>query len=70
MAAVIREEEVDLFSGVPEVAPSDWLRTTLDETVPLALAIHTEKARSELIVTPVLVELRKHSLHRISLFSG
>jgi hypothetical protein len=65
-----REEEADLFSGVADVAPSDWLRTTLDETVPLALAIHTEKARSELIITPILVELRKCSQHRVSLFSG
>jgi len=65
-----REESADVFSGTPDVPPSDWLRATLDETVPLALAIHTEKARSELIVMPILVELRKHSEHRISLFSG
>lgn len=65
-----REEETDLFSSVPEVAPSDWLRATLDRTVALALAIHTEKARSELIVAPFLVELRVHAKDRVSFFSG
>lgn len=65
-----RNEETDLFSAVPEVAPSDWLRETLDRTVPLALAIHTEKARSELIVAPFLVELRVHAKDRVSFFSG
>jgi len=36
----------------------------------LALAISTEKARSELIIAPVLVELRKLLNYKISLFSG
>ncbi len=38
--------------------------------MPLATAINTEKARSELIISPVLVELRKVFDRRISLFSG
>ena len=38
--------------------------------MPLAVAIGTEKARSELIITDVLFELREHFNHRISLFSG
>ncbi len=65
-----RNEETDLFSSTPEVAPGDWLRATLDRTVPLALAIHTEKARSELIVAPFLVELRTKAKERVSFFSG
>ncbi len=36
----------------------------------LAEAINTEKARSELIVAEVLVELREQFDRRISLFSG
>jgi hypothetical protein len=64
------DETSDLFSTAPERAPSDWLRRTLEQTVPLGLAIHTEKARSELIVVPILVELRTHAKDRISLFSG
>ena len=38
--------------------------------MPLALAIGTEKASSELIVADILVELREKFEHRISFFSG
>jgi hypothetical protein len=64
------EENSDLFAAVEEVPVSPLLTEFLAENVPLALAIHTEKARSELIVAPVLVELRKLCKRRISLFSG
>ena len=46
------------------------LQAILEENIPLALAIATEKARSELLIAPVLVEVRKVVQHRISLFSG
>ncbi len=59
-----------LFPDVAPVQPSTLLRTVLDEQVPLAMDIHTEKARSELIVIPILVELRRRSLGRVGLFSG
>jgi hypothetical protein len=36
----------------------------------LATSIHTEKARSEFIVAPILAEVRRKRNHRISLFSG
>ena len=65
----LREHE-DLFRDVAERAASPILTATLDEHVPLAMAINTEKARSELIVAPVLVEVRRHLGHRVSLFSG
>jgi hypothetical protein len=67
---LVIEQETDIFPNVGEEKISEFLRETLKENIPLALAIHTEKARSELIVTPVLVELRKILKHRISLFSG
>ena len=38
---------------------SDLLRQTLQENVPLALDISTEKARSEFIIAPVLLEVRR-----------
>jgi len=63
-------EEMDLFSSVPEIKCSDFLAMTLKENIPLALAIDTEKARSEMIVAPILIELRKHFEYQISLFSG
>ncbi|RKZ91161.1 MAG: hypothetical protein DRR19_07995 [Candidatus Parabeggiatoa sp. nov. 1] len=63
-------EDIDLFSSVSEVKCSDFLAMTLKENIPLALAIDSEKARSEMIVAPILIELRKHFQHKISLFSG
>lgn len=64
------EEEIDLFSNVEPVVISRLLQEILKENIPLALAIHTEKARSEMIVTPILIEIRKMMQHHISLFSG
>jgi len=46
------------------------LSETLQENVPLAVSINTEKARSELIIAPMLVEVRKILDRKISLFSG
>ncbi len=65
----LREQE-GLFAGTPAVAVSPFLQEILHENVPLARAINTEKARSELIIANVLVEVRKILKHQISLFSG
>lgn len=57
----------------PEIAPlpiSDYLQETLDYNVPFALASNTEKSRSEMIITPILLELTKKFSNQISLFSG
>jgi hypothetical protein len=63
-------EEQNIFSAIPCVVISPYLQETLHENVPLARAINTEKARSELIIANILVELRKILNHKISLFSG
>ena len=63
-------EGIDLFAGIAEVEPGGWLRQTLDEWAPAALAMNTEKARSEMIIAPILMEAVRQSDHRISLFSG
>jgi len=62
--------ERDLFSQVPPQPPGAWLTSILDETLSLALALGNEKARSELLIAPVLVEVRRMCAHRVSLFSG
>jgi hypothetical protein len=64
------EESIDLFTDIPEVLPSSHLQTTLNENVFLATAINTEKARSELIITPVLLEVRRILNFQIGFFSG
>ena len=64
------DEAADLSSGIEPVETSEYLTTTLSRNVPLAVAIGTEKAKSEMIVASVLIELREYFTRRISLFSG
>ncbi|MFB8797002.1 MAG: hypothetical protein U7126_22885 [Microcoleus sp.] len=61
---------VGLFADIPEIEPSIFLQETLQFNLPLALEINSEKARSELIVAPILVEIKKRLPERMSLFSG
>lgn len=61
-------ETEDLFSHVEPIEISDLLIETLNQNVPIALAIGTEKASSELIIINILLEIKKQ-LH-ISFFSG
>ena len=66
-------EEVDiagLFSDSEPMAPSELLTAVLARNVPLATAIGNEKAKSEMIVADVLIELREQLNLTISLFSG
>lgn len=65
----IRQER-ELYSDVEGIGVSHLLKETLKENYPLAIAIHTEKARSEMIVAPVLIEIRRQLNHKVSLFSG
>ena len=62
--------EADVFAQSVPILPSLRLQETLDETMAIALSVSTEKARSELIVSPVLVEAWRQFAGRISLFSG
>lgn len=59
-----------IFADIDPVAPSAHLATALERNVPLAFAMGTEKAKSELIVSAVLVELWEHFNRGISFFSG
>lgn len=63
-------EVVSLFDHLPAVELTDFCQQLLLEYVPLALAINTEKAKSELIVANLLVELKRHFPNQISFFSG
>jgi len=63
-------ENNNLFPDVQEIEISQLLQDVLAENIPLARAINTEKARSELIIANILVEVRKIFKHKISLFSG
>lgn len=60
----------DIFSEVAPLPVSEYLQETLAYNVPFALASNTEKSRSEMIITPILLELTKKFANQISLFSG
>jgi len=64
------EDISHLFSSIKPIAPSQRLKDTLDESLELASSISTEKARSELIITPILLEVRRTFNNRIGYFSG
>jgi hypothetical protein len=64
------DETQNLFADVEAVKPSDILSVTLQEYIPLATAIGTEKARSEFLIAPILTEVRRQLNYQISLFSG
>jgi hypothetical protein len=67
---LIIKEKIDFFAETTSVEPSDFLKETLKDNLALALAINTEKSRSEMIIAPILIELRKKMNAQISLFSG
>lgn len=64
------DEQQELFAKIVDVKTSEHLHAWLQEQVPLGLAIGTQKARSEMIIAPILVEARKLMQRRVSLFSG
>ena len=64
------DEIVNLFADVPDAPLRPEFQAQLDELVPLALAVSSEKARSELIIAPVLLELWRMTGQQIGFFSG
>jgi hypothetical protein len=76
LAKVIKEfglkvaDHFHMYGDIAEVEPSEFLTQTIEQNIPLAIASNTEKARSEMIISPILIELRKLQHNQISLFSG
>ena len=66
----VRADAPGVFASWPDVIAGPMLTDTLAETLPLAVAISTEKTRSELIIVPVLLEARRRAHRPVSLFSG
>ena len=63
-------ESSNLFGAIASVQPSVTLSQLLQENVDLAVAINTEKARSEMIIAPIFWEIRRLFSDRVALFSG
>ena len=63
-------EGSSFFPRIEPVAANPYLVEFLQESLPLAVAMGSEKARSELIISPILFEVRKILDRKISFFSG
>jgi hypothetical protein len=59
-----------MFNDCPTVEPTDFFNRLLDRELEWAKAVGTEKARSEALILPMLLELREQIHHQISVFSG
>lgn len=55
--------------SIEPIPPSQRLQVILED-LPWAIAVDTEKARSEVIINPVLLEVRRILNKQISVFSG
>lgn len=67
---LITLEKRDIFADVPELAASNLLVENLNYNLSIALGSNSEKARSELIIAPILVDLRRQLQEQVNLFSG
>ena len=67
---IVTDETQDIFAETTPIHPSDLLSLILKDQLPLAGAINTEKARSELVIMPILMEVRRILNNKISIFSG
>ncbi|MGF1515809.1 MAG: hypothetical protein ACFB5Z_19205 [Elainellaceae cyanobacterium] len=65
------ESRVDLFGDrPPSLDLNPAFKGYLDYSARLGLSINTEKSRSEMIIAPMLIELKRLTEERISVFSG
>lgn len=66
----LKEVTAPLFATIVPVQPSAWLQETLAIGQEYGLRSGTEKARSEFIVVPILLELRRLSAEPFAIYSG
>lgn len=64
----IKEKKTNLFENVQPLKKSKWFEQTLDLGNDISLL--SEKVRSELIVMPILLEMKKKNPGQFSIFSG
>ena len=65
----LKISEQRFFPVIEPIAPSEILQSYLNETIPIA-ASGSEKVRSEGIIYPVLIEVRRILNRQIAVFSG
>lgn len=62
--------ESTFCDSLPPVNPQPEFLTIFNQSLPLAQRARSEKAKSELLVSPILVEVRRLVGDRVQLFSG
>lgn len=67
---IVVETHPNLFGSVPPALVPNSFRDLLREQYGLAIAVNTEKARSELAIAPILTEVWRRGGGRVALFSG
>jgi len=64
----IVEETSKLFENIKTVQPSDWLKITLEKN--LEMPMLSEKAKSELLISPILIDIWEQNNKSFTIFSG
>jgi hypothetical protein len=64
------EKRTSIFSDVQPLPVSAWLKETFELSLNLAPPSAPEKARSEFIVAPILLEVLRHNPQSCTLYSG
>jgi hypothetical protein len=62
--------ELTFCESIPLVTPQQEFSTIFEQSLPWARRTKSEKAKSELLISPILVEVRRLANDRIQLFSG
>ncbi|MCB1194135.1 MAG: hypothetical protein H7A23_21125 [Leptospiraceae bacterium] len=57
-----------LFSQISPIEPSEWLKETYKYNS--VFPVSSEKARSELLIMPILVEVKRRNPDKLTIFSG
>ncbi len=63
-------ERQNIFAGVPDIDLPAGLEATLTRYLPLAQNMNTEKGRSEMLIAPMLFEVKFRNPDTVSIFSG
>lgn len=66
----LTEKRALLFDTARKVEMSDWLKETFTMSLDLALSSASEKARSEFIVAPILLEMERRNHKKFAIHSG
>lgn len=67
---IVVETRRNLYRHIPPVAPDPVVATIIDRYRGLAVSIGTEKAKSEMMISPLLGEVWRIGADRVAMFSG